>query len=252
MPPAIYWRRRLLLLAVVIALVWVGWQTVGWADSGEGEATPATPSPSSSSTESPGSDEPSAEPADVVPVSVPAAEGACNPENVRIAPSVKNGQHAGGDVTVELLLSTVDGKGCVLDPADAELLVVIASGDSPLYDSAGCEQSLLTDPVAIPSGWATQESITWNGRRSGGSCGDGEEQVGEGEYTAQIGTLGGEPGETAFQLAAPKPPEPEKSEKSEKPEESEKSDAAEKPEESEQPPPEQQQEPPPDETAPEQ
>jgi len=223
--PAIYWRRRLLALAVLIALIWAGWQATGWIDRGDEPAPATTASPS----DSPDPETPSMTDAESVAVSIPAAKGACDPENVRVAPSVKDGQHAGGAVSVDLLLSTVDGSGCVLDPNQADLLLVVSAGDADVYDSTGCQQSMLSESVAIPPGWAVQESVHWNGRRSGGSCGDGEELLGEGEYAAQIGTLGGEPGKTTFRLAPPKPPkkpDPEKPE-SEEPESEESAPAPE-------------------------
>lgn len=211
MPAEIYWRRRLLLLALLIGLAWLVLQIVGWVNDRDEPADAATPAPTAASTASPTpSPEPSPEPTDLVPVALPAAEGACAPENIRIVPSVADGQPAGEAVTVDLLVSTVDGSGCVLSPEEAQLLVIISSGGTPVYDSTVCRQPFVTEPIAVPEGWATQASVQWSGRGSGATCGDGEGFANAGEYAIQLGTLGGEPGEATFRLAEPRPqPEPE-------------------------------------------
>ncbi|MFD1858977.1 hypothetical protein [Aeromicrobium camelliae] len=211
LPAEIYWRRRLLLLALLIGLAWLVLQIVGWVNDRDEPADAATPAPTAASTASPTpSPEPSPEPTDLVPVALPAAEGACAPENIRIVPSVADGQPAGEAVTVDLLVSTVDGSGCVLSPEEAQLLVIISSGGTPVYDSTVCRQPFVTEPIAVPEGWATQASVQWSGRGSGATCGDGEGFANAGEYAIQLGTLGGEPGEATFRLAEPRPqPEPE-------------------------------------------
>lgn len=215
LPAAIYWRRRLLVFALLIGLSWLGLQLVGWINNRDEPAGAATPTPSAPSVSPSTSPEPSPEPTDLVPVALSAAEGACAAENVRIVPSVADGQRAGEPVTVDLLVSTVDGSGCVLTPEHAELLVIISSGGTPVFDSTVCRQPFLSEPTAIPAGWATQTSVEWTGRGSGWSCGDGEGHAGPGEYTLQLGTLGGEPGQSTFRLAEPRPepePEPEEAE----------------------------------------
>ena len=205
MPAAIYWRRRLLALALLLALAWITLQVVGWVRDRDpaGAATPAPSDPAPSATAS-ASTEP--ESGDLVPVSLPSAQGSCAPENVRIVPSVADGQRSGAPVAIDLLVSTVDGSGCVLTPEEAELLVVISSGGTAVFDSSVCRQSLLTEPVAVPAGWATQTTVEWSGRGSGWSCGDGEGHAGPGEYSVKPGTRGGEPGEVTFGLGEPAPP----------------------------------------------
>ncbi|WP_140400157.1 hypothetical protein [Aeromicrobium sp. PE09-221] len=218
LPAAIYWRRRLLFVTVLIAVTWVSIQVWNWSQERGDDSPAASPSPSATPTEADPSPEPEPEPepTDLVPVSMQAPQDACTPENVRIVPSVADGQPGGADVEMKLLVSTVDGEGCVLNPTDAELLVIIAADGSPVFDSTVCREPLLSEPIAVPAGWAVQASMPWNGRNSGSACGDGEPPVGQGDYTVQIGTLGGEPGETSFRLAEPEPePEPEPSEEAE-------------------------------------
>ena len=96
-----------------------------------------------------------------------------------------------------------------LDPADADLVAVISSGDTAVWDSAVCRSALLEDPVSLSPGWSTSVATSWSGRGSGPACSAKEGWASPGTYTLRIGTLGGEPGSAKFRLgqaaAKPKP-----------------------------------------------
>ena len=189
LPAAVYWRRRLLIVAVVIAIGWVGVRLVGGDDA-------ADPEPSAA---------PQVVPA-VVPTdgtydaSLPTVGSACDPQAVRITPSVPVEQQAGGDVTIDLVVSSAGAEACTLEPDDADLIAVISSGGEVVWDSTRCRSSLLDVPVPLAAGWSTMVSVQWSGRRSGTGCSSDEPAAGAGTYTVKLGTLGGEPGEAAFSL----------------------------------------------------
>ncbi len=204
LPPEIYRRRRIVLLAGLLGVVLVLWvlvRTVTGGGDAEPEADPtSTPTATETAVETPEG---------TVPVSLTTGEGACKPQSVRITPSVPADQAAGGDVQILLTISSTATEACVLDADDAQLVVIIDDGDNPVYDSTACTTSLLASPVQLSPEWATVTTVTWNGRVSGGSCGAGEALVGGGSYTLKLGTLGGEPGDADFTLAdAPPPPAP--------------------------------------------
>ncbi len=213
LPPAVYWRRRLLILAVVIALGWLGLRLLGGddtADPSEPEAAPQVV--------------PAVVPTDgTYDASLPTTSKACDPQQVRITPTVPARQRAGAEVTIELVVSST-AEACTLEPDDADLIAVINANGGPVWDSTLCPTSLLTDPVPLASGWSTVVATTWSGRGSGAGCSDDEPFAPAGAYTIKLGTLGGEPGETTFSLASraePEPePEPEPSESAEAPESS--------------------------------
>lgn len=199
-----------MLLALVIALVWVG--VTLWPGGADDDPPAAAPAPSAST--SAGST-PTPEPAPTqaaqsdVQVALATASTPCDPEAVRITPTVPADQRAKKAVRVELLVSTTEAKGCTLDPADADLVAVISSGDTAVWDSAVCRSALLEDPVALSPGWSTSVATSWSGRGSGPACSAKEGWASPGTYTLRIGTLGGEPGSAKFRLgqaaAKPKP-----------------------------------------------
>ncbi|MCW2752241.1 MAG: hypothetical protein JWR83_3351 [Aeromicrobium sp.] len=199
MPAEIYWRRRLLALAVVIAVVWGILQVTG----GDDKAT-TTPTATATATPTP---TPTVAPVDgIVKVSLVTATRACDPEKIRITPTVEPGQHTKAAVSIGLVVSSTETTACTLDPADADLVAVISANKTPIWDSTVCKTSLLTTPVAISPRWASLVDTTWSGRGSGGKCAKKEGYATPGKYVIQAGTLGGEPGKTTFTItAAPRP-----------------------------------------------
>ena len=192
-----------LLVLLVLRLV---------SGGGEPEAAPKpTPSadPTTETTAEPTRGPTEGLPDGTVPVSLSAATGSCDPESVRISPTVPPDQTAGGPVRIDLAVSSSTAKPCTLEAAEADLVTVIARDGSPVYDSTSCRVSLLSTPITLNPQWVTVTSVAWNGRTSGATCSDAEALVPDGSYSLQLGTLGGEPGETTFTLApAPPPPAP--------------------------------------------
>ena len=210
LPAEIYWRRRLLLVALVIALVWGVLQLTQRGDADEAKPEPkaaATTTPAPTPTVAP-----TPEPVDdgLVDVALTTSARSCDPEKTRLTPTVKPGQLTKGPVDIGLVVSTTETKPCTLMPDDAEAIAVITANGTAIWDSTVCKTSLLTTPVAVSPQWATMSTVQWTGRGSGSNCTSNEGWATPGKYTVQIGTLGGEPGKTTFTLdprpAAPKTP----------------------------------------------
>lgn len=204
LPPEIYRRRRIVALSGVLGVVLVVWFLVRAVTGGETtDDTSSTPTPTPTSTDA------TELPEGTVPASLTTGDQACDPQSVRISPSVPDDQTAGADVAIALTVSTTASTGCLLEASASELVVVIDDGNGPVYDSTSCTSSILSGPVSLSPQWATVTTATWNGRVSGSACSDAEAFVASGDYTVKLGTLGGEPGEATFSLGeAPPPPAP--------------------------------------------
>jgi len=210
LPAEIYWRRRLLLLALVIAVVWGVLQVTGASGGDEPKAVPDPVKTVTSATPSPVptvAPLPEVQVNGLVDVALVSAAKACDPVDVRITPTVRSGQLTKGPVEIGLVVSSTATEACTLDPADAEAVAVISANGTAIWDSTVCKTSLLTDPIQISPAWATLATVQWTGRGSGSNCTSNEGWATEGKYTLQIGTLGGEPGKTTFTLD-PKPAAP--------------------------------------------
>jgi hypothetical protein len=207
LPAEIYWRRRMLLLAVVIAVVWGVLQVTG-GDDGKTPDKPAkaAASPSKTSAKPSASATTPAPPKQTVDgavdVAVVGGTAPCDPEKVRITPSVRPGQLTKGPIDIGLVVSSTQTEACTLQPADADTVAVISANGTPVWDSTVCKTSLLASPVALSPQWSTFTTVQWTGRGSGSNCTSNQGWATAGKYTLQIGTLGGEPGKTAFSLDA--------------------------------------------------
>lgn len=161
----------------------------------------ASPTPDATSSSTPSE---AAAPADgATQVALTASATACNPQQIRLTPTVPADQLAGGDVRIELAVSSTSAKPCTLTGDVAELLVVISQDTNTVYDSTVCSTSLIATPVQVMPRWITRTTITWTGRAG---CRGSEAFVGGGQYTLKLGTLGGEPGSATFTLGDPPPP----------------------------------------------
>lgn len=202
LPAEIYWRRRFLLLAAVLLVVWGAVQVWPGGAGAESGPAPSATGPSASTTP-----EPDPEPAEDAPaepesttVSLAAGDEPCEPESIRMTPHVPTGQVAGSAVRVDLVLSTVAEEPCTFRPAGSDLVAVISAGDAAVWDSDVCSAALLDEPVQLSPRWSTLAPVSWSGRGSGPTCSAKEGWAPAGTYTLRIGALGGEPGTSSFQL----------------------------------------------------
>lgn len=204
LPAEVYWRRRLLTLAAVIALVWLALRFVG----GDDEPDPKpTAKPTATATTGPTV----AAPVNgVVRVTLVSASRACDPEKIRMTPTVEPGQFTKAPVEIGLVVSSTEKTACTLTPADADMVAVISANKTAIWDSTVCKAALLDEPVSVSPQWASLVTATWSGRGSGSKCSAKEGYATPGTYTVQVGTLGGEPGKTTFTLERKPEPKPTK------------------------------------------
>lgn len=207
LPAEIYWRRRLLVLAVLIALAWIVLKFVG--GSGDDPKTASTtPAPIITTTAAP-----VVKVNGRVPVTLVSATKPCDPQKIRIVPTVPPDQLTKGPVKIGLVVSSTSDSACTLTADQADAIAVISANGTAVWDSTVCKDGLISAPIAVSSDWATLATVEWTGRGSGSKCNPNEGFATPGTYTLQIGTLGGEPGKTTFTLGTRPEPKPAKTTK---------------------------------------
>lgn len=219
LPAAVYWRRRLLLLGVLLLASWgvvQVWPTGGAAETPAPPAASSAPDPDQDPTPSAGpdiEDETADEAVQETTVSVAAGGKPCDPESIRISPQVPPDQPSGKPVRIQLGLSTSAEEPCTFTAGAGDVVALVTASGQAVWDSEVCRGTTLLDgSAALSPGWVTLVEATWSGRGSGPICADGEDWASPGEYRLRIGTYGGEPGATTFTLAAPQKKQPEPSE----------------------------------------
>jgi len=232
LPPRVYWRRRLVLCAVVVGLVLLIGRLFGGGDDTEPVADRGTPtapnaptasaSPTSapSTQPTPGANQRSLTPrqvarqaaaqARVAELSGPTgplapAAGPCAPSNVAVVPDVQNA-HAFSDVPLRIGLSATGSQACTFDFSSDNVALRVTSGEDLIWETLHCSSALPDESVVVRPGWLSYVTVDWSGRRGSQGCGNGGFAQ-PGYYWAEAAAIGGEPARSQFELRTP-PPKP--------------------------------------------
>lgn len=164
-PAAVYWRRRILALVGLIAVIVCIVLIVSALANGGGGANP-TPTPTGTSTTG----------TDVEP-DPDADEGdPCNPAVIRVvAVTDANSYPAGVTPLISMSITNTGSVACTLDVGTTEQRYDIVSGSDPIWNSADCQ----TDPTSLEQVIEANETLTttpfpWDRTRSSPTTCTGE------------------------------------------------------------------------------
>lgn len=192
MPAAVYWRRRLLVLGLLVALVgggsWVGSALIGGRGAPAEAATVQRPAggppaldqvvPSPAAVQLPGSSpqptgQPAGQPAgQAAGPAAPADGGPCTDDmiDLQVRPQTPSAP-AGTAVTVELVVTNTSPVACTraLDPQLQEVVLLDGSG-ARLWGSNDCQPASSSDTRTLAPGQAVAFPVRWTGRTSQPGC----------------------------------------------------------------------------------
>ncbi|MGH3358772.1 MAG: hypothetical protein ACRDO7_08205 [Nocardioidaceae bacterium] len=241
-PAGIYWRRRLLLVAVVLLATAGAVKVLGGSGDDSGAvASSSAPEPETGGTgdadaksdddsnakraPKPDRDDTSTVRSGERDVTVRMPQGAsCDPASVSVRPSVRPDAHAGGPVTIRLGLSTDEDTSCVLSLAEQTPLISIAADGELVWMSERCDDLVQVDSVRLEPNWLTYVDARWSGRSSRQTCGENADFAASGEYTVQAALLGGEPTKSTISLAQKPEEKPDKDSDKDSDQDSDKND----------------------------
>ena len=225
LPPSVYWRRRVFVLGVAFALVFIiaRWLTAGSdASSDDAGAKQAGAGVPATQTVTAGAEDPTdagsagtsgaatgTTPTGPVGPTTPTLappQGVCSPSDIVITPSVPSGAVAGRDVPLRLSLQTVTAEACTWEVGPRSLAVRISRDGSSVWSSRQCPRSVPRQSVVVRRAVATVVELTWkDARESADGCTTGAGWVRPGDFTIAAAALGGEPGQAEFTLGSPAP-----------------------------------------------
>jgi hypothetical protein len=203
LPPAVYWRRRALVLgALLLVVIVLSYSCGGSGESGASphtdNATSAATSPSTATTPPPANGEPtSAAPTGATPVAsataAAAATGPCTDAEMSVTPiPAKTTAVAGSSISIRLKIKNVSNRTCRRDVgADLQELRIVKGGTAEkVWSSDDCASARGNDVQSFPPGFVREYLVTWNGKAST-SCTAGmpNGEVAPGEYQL-FGRLG--------------------------------------------------------------
>ncbi len=168
LPPKVYWRRRLLVLGILVAIVVI--LVIVLIPRGSGQSTPA---PTTSIGATPG---PTA-----------TAGGACDPTRIALTADTDKTEYAAGELPqLWLTLENKTSQPCTMQIGGDDMIYVISSpsgsGDEAYWTTADCTKTAEATPVTVtlkPGVPVPNEPITWPRTRSTpGDCAAAEPLVG--------------------------------------------------------------------------
>jgi hypothetical protein len=196
--PQVYWRRRALVLGVVVAVL-IGAAAGAWAlwPKGQPYAAP-TPAPVNSSAGVPPtpavtpSNATAAPPASSVPAT-PAAPQACDPLSIRVGLAGFKKLAQGSAQVFKVSLTNTTAVPCVLAASANNFVVAVTSGKDRIWTTADCATWVPTKTVTLAPQQAYVFELNWSGGRSSSGCKTTKATVGAGTYVAKATFTGAEP-----------------------------------------------------------
>jgi hypothetical protein len=205
LPPAIYWRRRLVALATsvvaVAVLAWIITRLVGGTEEqqpvqGAAARTSQPPSspPSAPPSTSPGA---SSTPVPATPAPPPPPQ-ACPDAAIAVAAQPDKPSYVVGQRPLLRLIIANSGQvACLREVSRTlrELVVTTADGAGRVWSSNDCFSPPGVDSRLIQPGEQLTFTVSWAGRTSAPGCPSGRQVVPAGSYlvTGKLGALAGAP-----------------------------------------------------------
>lgn len=208
LPASIYWRRRALLLALVLVLVLLASRLFG-GDDGDPQggvvATQTSGDPTRSTTEDKNADPKPRKPKKTTVPQEPVLaqpDGPCADSDILITPTVDEAV-AGRPVPVTLQLRTASAEACTWRVSANHVTVKITSGSDEIWTSRQCPRAVPVQDVVVRRDVTTFVDVPWKARRSDAGCPIPTPWALPGTYHVHAAALGGEPAEASFQLERP-------------------------------------------------
>lgn len=193
--PATYWRRRALLLALLVVLVLVLRSCVGGDDPKRTAGAGNSPTPTHSVTRT-------VAPSTAPSPARPNGPVTCSDAALRLTTRTDARSYA-TDVRprITLTVTNVSRSTCRRDLGGRALEVLVYSGEDRIWSSDDCSTDTTAAVQTLKAGQVLESTVTWARTRSAKGCPTGRPEARPGTYVvrARLGTLQGE--RTAFQLA---------------------------------------------------
>ncbi len=170
--PAVYWRRRLIVFGVLLAVIVLVIVLIVRLASGPGtENTAATPTPTPTATPAPtpAPEASTTAPIDEAATTDPGSAAACTADQIRVE-AVVNGTSFAADELPQLSLSVTNtgSAACTMNAGTSQQVFTVSSGDEPYWTSTDCQTAPSDQQVLLEPGKTVSSNppITWDRTRS--------------------------------------------------------------------------------------
>ncbi|MBD8536653.1 MULTISPECIES: hypothetical protein [unclassified Plantibacter] len=170
--PAVYWRRRLIVFGVLLAVIVLVIVLIVRLASGPGtENTAATPTPTPTATPAPtpAPEASTTAPIDEAATTDPGSAAACTADQIRVE-AVVNGTSFAADELPQLSLSVTNtgSAACTMNAGTSQQVFTVSSGEEPYWTSTDCQTAPSDQQVLLEPGKTVSSNppITWDRTRS--------------------------------------------------------------------------------------
>jgi len=184
LPAATYWRRRAVLLGVVVLVLLLVRSALG-GDGPEPVAAPGSPTPSV--TRAPSTTRPPTPTA-----TRPGGTGTCADRALRLTTRTDARSYPAGTAPkITVTVTNTSGTTCRRDLGGKALEVLVYSGQDRIWSNDDCSPDTASAVQTLRAGATLETSVTWQRRRSAPGCPSGRPEAQAGTYVvrARLGTL---------------------------------------------------------------
>ncbi len=192
-PPRVYWRRRIVLLALLAAAGIIVASVLGGRGAAQAAQDPAGASGAAEQTPDPQT----SEGADSTAGPVTCGEG-----SLSITLTADHRTYAAGaNPVLTVTLTNTSDASCVVDAGEASRGVLITSGADRIWSSLDCPATENAErTLLLPAGGRDESVVTWTRIRSAEGCADGLPTPKPGYYQAVAGVAGVSSTAAVFEL----------------------------------------------------
>jgi hypothetical protein len=200
-PTSVYWRRRILVMSVVlvlvIGLVWLVWPK----GSSQTESAPIQPTDSAVGSSASVAPVDSAAPtAAGSAASASAAPGQCATAQLQVTLSGYEKLAAGATQPFKTSITNASSGSCILAVSATNFSLTVTSGSDRIWSTGDCAKWVPSKTVTLKPQASTELDITWPGTRSKATCGTTKGALGAGTYVAKATLTGAQPGSLVMQI----------------------------------------------------
>lgn len=179
LPPGVYWRRRLVIIGVLLLIIIGIWWIFLRGDSG-GDVGP-TPTPTVSPTVEPTS--PSPPPSPTVTPSPTRTDDLCLDVDILVEATAEFPIYpVGSTPTLSLVITNIGTVECRRNVGPGANEIRIEQSGEALWSSDDCNPSDASDIVSLTRGEEFITQVVWDGRTSSTGCPSDQPLVEAGEY----------------------------------------------------------------------
>lgn len=180
LPPGVYWRRRIVVLAIVLAFILFIWWLFAGRSGGSAPTPAPVPGPTSSPTTTPG---PTQSPSGSATPTPTGSGSKCTDSQIEVKVLADpDTSPMGSSMQLTLLITNISPSACTRDVGAAQNELQVATANDRLWSSDDCSPSKEEKLQVLQPNENFVAAVTWDQRTSRPGCPTSRVEVDPGVY----------------------------------------------------------------------